>query len=86
MKRPKYKDKEGGDINVDELAAEIIKEINKVRSDPESYVKYLEKDKNYVKDSIVYRPNEDPFFFLIKERKFMMKQLNLFQNKKQLMN
>ena len=62
MKRPKYKDKEGGDINVEELAAEIIKEINKVRSDPESYIKFIEKDKSYIKDSVVYRPSEDPFF------------------------
>lgn len=62
MKRPKYKDKEGNEINVEELAAEIIKEINKVRTDPESYIKFLEKDKSYIKDSVVYKPNEDPIF------------------------
>lgn len=60
MKRPKYKDKEKGEIDFYEISLNIIKEINKVRSDPSSYIDLIEKDKGYFKQNIIYRPEEEP--------------------------
>lgn len=62
MKRPKYKDKEikSGEIDFNEVTNSVIKEINILRSDPHKYVELLERDKSYMKDSILYRPEEDP--------------------------
>lgn len=62
MKRPKYKDKESkqGDLNYGNLAREVITEINSLRSDPQKYIEVLEKDKIFFKENILYRPEEDP--------------------------
>lgn len=62
MKRPKYKDKESkqGDLNYGNLAREIINEINALRSDPQKYIEILEKDKTFFKENILYRPEENP--------------------------
>lgn len=61
MKRPAYKDKEKkGEIDFNQLTTDVIKEINKARSDPYGYIEVLEKDKAYFKENILYRPDEDP--------------------------
>jgi uncharacterized protein YkwD len=61
MKRPNYKDKaKKQEVDYEELASNIIKEINTVRENPESYIEILEKDKSYFKENILYRPDEDP--------------------------
>lgn len=68
MKKPSYQDKDSKnkdeaevvEINFNELTQNIIKEINIARTDPEAYIQILENDKQYFKDNVLYRPNEDP--------------------------
>jgi hypothetical protein len=61
MRRPNYKDKDKKeDFDFNQLSSEIFDEINRVRSDPQGYIEVLEKDKSYLKDHIIYRPDEDP--------------------------
>lgn len=62
MKRPNYKDKQikTGEVDYNQLVSDVIKEINILRSNPQHYVELLERDKTYMKDCILYRPDEDP--------------------------
>lgn len=61
MRKPNYKQKSAKEeINYEDLKIQIIKEINKARTDPKSYIEILEKDKSYFKDNVLYRPDEDP--------------------------
>lgn len=61
MKRPKYQDKQKKEgIDFEELATNLIKEINSVRANPQAYIDILEKDKSFLKENVLYRPDEDP--------------------------
>lgn len=61
MKKPRYKDKENkGNLDYQDIAKQIIKEINLLRSDPASYIEHLEMDKKFFKDKVLYRHEEDP--------------------------
>lgn len=62
MKKPNYKDKQpkSEEQDVNQLAVNLVNEINVVRREPEKYIAILENDKTYFKDNILYRPNEDP--------------------------
>ena len=61
MKRPTYKDKEKkGDIDLTELATSVIKQINKLRVNPDKFTEILETDKTYFKENTLYRPGDEP--------------------------
>lgn len=72
MNKPEYKKKEENSLNkendennkniidYENLSLEVIKEINKARTNPIEYIKVLENDKTYFKENIIYRPNLDP--------------------------
>lgn len=61
MKRPSYKKAvKQGEIDFYSLSLALIPEINLLRSSPEKYVEYLEKDKTFFKGNVLYRPNQGP--------------------------
>ncbi len=61
MKRPNYKDKEKkGDIDLAELATSVIKQINKLRGNPDKYSEILQNDKVYFKENVLFRPGDEP--------------------------
>jgi len=47
------------DLKID-LKTQIINEINSIRTNPEKYIEILEKDKEYFRENVLYRPNESP--------------------------
>jgi uncharacterized protein YkwD len=47
-------------VNFEELAKNVHKEHNRIRTDPTSYIELLETNINYFKDDVLYRPNETP--------------------------
>lgn len=48
------------DINYEDLAVEIVKEQNRVRTDPQSYIEKLKRAKTFFKDKIFRHPAELP--------------------------
>jgi len=62
MKKPNYNKSvsKENDTNFGNLINDLFKEINKIRENPESFIEVLEKEKEYFKDEVIYRPNEDP--------------------------
>jgi uncharacterized protein YkwD len=62
MKKPEQK-RERIPLSLDEfadLATDLAKEINTLRAYPQSYVSILEKDKEFFKENVLYRLDEDP--------------------------
>lgn len=61
MRRPNYKDKDKkNEVDYEQLASDILDEINKARTSPNDYLEILKKNVEYLKDGILYLPDEDP--------------------------
>jgi uncharacterized protein YkwD len=54
------KNKEKLNINYQELNMSIIQEHNKIRTNPKSYIQILEEQIKYIRDGILYKPNDTP--------------------------